>query len=1264
MSQPNRTIRIIKVLRELNISLETAIDFFIDNNIIIDKNPNAKISDEEYLMLEKEFRKPQVILKIERELNITLDFKHNLLIDGIQQSELKNYFSVNDKNNLIELNLNIPSPIYESLAIDEFKQKQNSLLNILGDQNTLEILCLSNNNFEDCSLLSNMFNLKYLDLSYNDIKNVFFLKKMASLKFLNLNCNNIVDIDAIADLTELDYLNLANNQIRDISVFQKITNLRDLDLSANLIRNIDGLSRLKSLDFLNLTSNEISDILPLQSIKINIDLLLGNNQIIDLTPLYSSLKKSHINYLTVYSNPIQYPPMKVVENGETDIWRWFEENLEKARDKIRNMKNKELDLGNLGLTDLSLLPELFLLEDLEDLILSNQYAEFKDNYWNDLKSINNHYPNNISNIPSGIKKLKNLKKLIIGGDWRGDKHWNRWRIKSIANILSLKKLEILNVSNNQITSIKGISKLVNLKVLYANNNKIKIADDFGSFETLIELYLSNNQLNKVDFLKDLVSIKALDLHANFIKDLSPIVELIKKIGISDDKWKIDTICISKNKLVNPGIEVVRNGTVAVLNQIEENNLSKLFVNDEVKLILIGNSEAGKSTFASYLEGERDFIDKIPYTLWMDEINVKIGNVKVRIFDFGGHDYFHDTHHIFFTNNTIYFLLWDKINNKYCNREINQFDKNNNSVTNETQDYPLKYWLESVKHFIKDKNASNFKFGKGFKEIDTYSSTVLVVQNKVFQNKEITHLNNKALKEKYSFIYDFNNIDIHTDRNMQCVVMSLEEMIQNSSFVGVKYPVYYKKIRDSLTIYNEKNESPIVTIEEFLDYCRRISKENLTIEFAKNIANYLNAIGVIVLNKNEDILYLNKTVLGEGIQEIFSELKDKKGEFTIKYAEELLGVNAENILKFMLDFKMIFQIKKNKQNYYVAPLYLPPNPNMLIDLLIDKNSLPSRRFFYKGFIHKNVVLDIFSKYGDKIKTDEDQKNTYYWKNGLIIREKEGLILIKFFNGNEDGGAYIDIFKLNNKVSNHFFKSLLKEIKQVNKEYKPIEMVTSNGLDFVPLKKVRDNEDEKNATFKYKKKYYNLNDFKQYFKKKNYMKKLFISYSNQDHYYKELLVRNLKPLTQFELLKPWSCEDMTSGNWNDQIQKELKDADIVVFMMSLSFITSDYILQEEVFKTFEEIKNNSDKKVICVLVKNFPWQSFGKFRKLTNLSDDNFKELQDANTLNELASNQFIPYYIQDEGNAKEKRYLRPLNKWEFEEDAYIEVIRNIVNCLDS
>ncbi len=82
-----RVIRINKVLRELNVSLERAVDFLKDKGIAIEANPNAKISNAEFAILQDQFardmsnkeaslevgeekRKEKEALRIEREKEI------------------------------------------------------------------------------------------------------------------------------------------------------------------------------------------------------------------------------------------------------------------------------------------------------------------------------------------------------------------------------------------------------------------------------------------------------------------------------------------------------------------------------------------------------------------------------------------------------------------------------------------------------------------------------------------------------------------------------------------------------------------------------------------------------------------------------------------------------------------------------------------------------------------------------------------------------------------------------------------------------------------------------------------------------------------------------------------------------------------------------------------------------------------------------------------------------------------------------------------
>ena len=89
-----KVIRINKVLRELNISLERAVDYLKDKGIVVESNPNTKISEAEFNILQNQFagdkgnkeaskevgeekRKEKEALRIEREKEIEDKRKHD-----------------------------------------------------------------------------------------------------------------------------------------------------------------------------------------------------------------------------------------------------------------------------------------------------------------------------------------------------------------------------------------------------------------------------------------------------------------------------------------------------------------------------------------------------------------------------------------------------------------------------------------------------------------------------------------------------------------------------------------------------------------------------------------------------------------------------------------------------------------------------------------------------------------------------------------------------------------------------------------------------------------------------------------------------------------------------------------------------------------------------------------------------------------------------------------------------------------------------------
>ena len=174
----------------------------------------------------------------------------------------------------------------------------------------------------------------------------------------------------------------------------------------------------------------------------------------------------------------------------------------------------------------------------------------------------------------------------------------------------------------------------------------------------------------------------------------------------------------------------------------------------------------------------------------------------------------------------------------------------------------------------------------------------------------------------------------------------------------------------------------------------------------------------------------------------------------------------------------------------------------------------------------------------------------------------------------------------------------------------------------------------------------------------MKKIFISYSRKDKKFKDDLKTQLKILERYCVAKAWSCEEMNAGEWDEQIQNELKESDIIIYMVSDNFLASDYIMDKEVNIGIELVKNNPNKKIICVLVRECSWDNW-------QFLADNFSA--DGSSENTLGKYQFIPWHIFNNKKNDEREELIALEQWDREgyevrSVAYKQIVNKILDTI--
>ena len=135
-----RIIRINKVLRELNISLERAVDYLKDKGIAIESNPNTKISNDVYDVLCGQFagdrgkkeaskevgeekRKEKEALRVEREKEVEDKRKHDEEIQKQQQEVIKARAVVAGPVQVGKIDLNPKKAVVAAPVVEEKKEE-------------------------------------------------------------------------------------------------------------------------------------------------------------------------------------------------------------------------------------------------------------------------------------------------------------------------------------------------------------------------------------------------------------------------------------------------------------------------------------------------------------------------------------------------------------------------------------------------------------------------------------------------------------------------------------------------------------------------------------------------------------------------------------------------------------------------------------------------------------------------------------------------------------------------------------------------------------------------------------------------------------------------------------------------------------------------------------------------------------------------------------------------------------------------------------
>lgn len=995
---------------------------------------------------------------------------------------------------------------------------------------------------------------KHIKNQFQDIpeafKNLISLKKL-KLEGLNLPLTAVQKLSQI-ELPELIELHLGFNNITDkgIKYLNKFYNLSSLDLSGNQITDegADVINKFfPKLKILDLSDNKIGSdgANYLSRIRSIKKLYLGANDIDDLG-LEFITNNLQLNTLHLYAN-------KITDRGTKAL--------------LNQRRLTYLSLGENGLSDIS---------------------------------------------AKHISEISSLTSLMLWISQIGN--------EGALHLSNLKKLKNISLFNNNIHVIRPLAFLPELKTIVINDNPIEDCpadiyetNDIKQIRAYFESRLDdsqnklfnynspNNPLSSNTF-KNITNQPLISNKEINTETLKAANDVIAKINEHEAKDNLGSIISSKPKSFSIG-------NVKLLGFENEIKLEENDRNRDVKLILLGNSNSGKTTLQKYLQtGEfnstRNTTHGLNVIKWQPDPNrfPNLKDINVHIWDFGGQEYYHEAYRLFLSSNAVYVVVWtnESDQNGFVPIKLNDSDKSTRNLAT----FELQYWLDTI------------RYSKGPLE----SKSLLLLQTKTdLPNNQPKRLSQKIIDD-YSITESFhislkNGCDqshpteVHKLKYFEAELANLlRDTADKASYTS-----------DWLTIRNEvikihSNEENIfephldkifksLKLDKFTELTYRLVNLNINKNQEYTIPRWLERTGSVTYFA-DNIHLKDKIFLSPGhlTSKIYKKLNEdtlkKQGELSFKKTQE------DTTLKEMLKhLALIFpHPHPDKNGIFIAPQYLPEK-HAIEDLfrIASENAWKNSLWLkIPMFFYKKVLNHLVFHYAE-------EKNTsarYFWKHGILFikndlrvlikglypeqSENNAKIIISIEDGKGKGGVkailereIFDIVKnsiseiqpINNQSVNsgNHNRDMLYKDKILERLYISIDNTfyvcytdlitalnnkeTSIEADRCPSKAMETPQLNKIIFLKL---FSSILDFD----KSITTKRVFLSYSHQNTHWLNRLRVHLAGLKHGKFIEDWTDQEILPGEkWDDRIKKQIEKADIFIMLLSADFTASRYIMEVE-------------------------------------------------------------------------------------------------------
>jgi len=985
--------------------------------------------------------------------------------------------------------------------------------------------------------------------------------------------------------------------------------------------------------------------------------------------------------------------LKVIPREINELDRLVELNLEK--NQISRIEHLDAMVSlrklNLGENQISSIENLESLVNLRDLDLGANYIEKIQNLdaLQNLEKLN-LIANEIGSIEN-LDHLGSLKDLILSSN----------PVSQIQNISHLKQLESLELDNCEILKIENLNGLLELQWLYLGENFIEKIENVSSLKKLRGLFLKYNEIIEISGIYSLKNLQALELSKNEIS-FNSLANSTKFFSFLKTRNKQFELYIDGNLFLDE-IKSLKKSDYP-----ENENHYATFLKDEPiitqkeqtveitlphKLVLLGNSNAGKSSLVDFLRtgklqdsSPKKSTEVLDIAAWKPE-----NKPEFLIYDFGGQDYYHATYQMFFSEEASYILLWSKDSNQnFFNREKTDLRPE------EYYCFDVNYWLGNIQYLNDTVNPNT---GDQQKSKGWYKNLILV-ENKI----DALFSNPKPLKadERFGQIEQFRiSLWEPTDQPIfETRRKWLKDFLQSlhqttSEETQERKDAIQDYLKEWPQLKTKKNEWRFHELKNYLQQKFPSWKKLDNADFERILYRF-SVSGLVIWyrysTKLKNRVWVDPNQLQAPILELLNHknLKVFEGKIPLKDFNEL--PEFEHYRDLLMQ-KQIITYDEHDQ-IYIVPQKLKLNPEedplyqIAVQGLQSSFTIKFKNFMPLGIM--NRLIRMFGKISDKkyysryemvFSLDPDEVSHSLGDEKVLLQCDMELLTLTVSTTNDTEDLWKDIFKRilwayhrkeerpndsentpmlqrnalaqNSNISNSHMGPSQMDFEELIPNDLQIALSDGYFVDYAEIQKAV------NANLKKVQAHKSDEEFKEvrvyhyspfFYKEIKKPKKVFISYSHDDLSFRKELQKYLINMERDNLIEVWQDGMIQPGTeWDLVIKENLEKADIIILLVSQSFIASNYIHEVELRKTMEK-QLNGTARFFPILIKNCDYLSW---KALPQKVIDNLEQVEGKGVKEKvsLASFQFLPQ------NKTEQR-LQPINSWKHPEDAWVEVNNKI------